>query len=356
MQDRELRRLLQDARLLGGRVYRQKANHRWAVDLNVHGQRIRRVVGSKAEAEAVLRDLRQSKLRPGHPALLTDILHNYMTTLRLRGKARSSFDAERHVEHLRRLIAGAGVADAARLSGADIDTFVRDRLAEGVSRPTVNGSLRILRAALNHAVASGQLDRLPVRVRLLRETKKLPTALSVEEVDRLVTLATSPYDLILLLAAKAGLRHQEILHTKVGDVDFANRSVRVSAKPEVNWSPKSHAERDVPLASSLVERLRAAAAGRRANEWLFPGTERGRPLVAAHEPIREVFKRAGLYRPSLRPGLHVLRRTFATELLGKGVDVETVRQLGGWSDLSVVMRYVTSSDARKRRAIEALDL
>jgi hypothetical protein len=36
--------------------------------------------------------------------------------------------------------------------------------------------------------------------------------------------------------------------------------------------------------------------------------------------------------------------------------VETVRQLGGWSDLNVVMRYVTSSDARKRRAIEALDL
>ena len=55
-------------------------------------------------------------------------------------------------------------------------------------------------------------------------------------------------------------------------------------------------------------------------------------------------------------GFISLLRTFATELLGRGVDVETVRQLGGWSDLSVVMRYVTSSDARKRRAIEALDL
>jgi hypothetical protein len=31
------------------------------------------------------------------------------------------------------------------------------------------------------------------------------------------------------------------------------------------------------------------------------------------------------------------------------IDVENVRQLGGWSDLSVVMRYVTSSDASKRR-------
>jgi len=211
-------------------------------------------------------------------------------------------------------------------------------------------------SALNNGVASGQLDRVPVRIRLLRETKRLPTALSADEVERLVALAPSPYDLILLLAAKAGLRHQEILHLKVGDVDFPNRSVRVSAKPEVNWSPKSHAERDVPLARSVADRLQAAVAGRRAGEWIFPGAERERPLVAAHEPIREIFKRAALYHPTLRPGLHLLRRTFATELLGRGVDVETVRQLGGWSDLSVVMRYVTSSDARKRRAIEALDL
>ncbi|HME68681.1 MAG TPA: tyrosine-type recombinase/integrase [Myxococcota bacterium] len=51
-----------------------------------------------------------------------------------------------------------------------------------------------------------------------------------------------------------------------------------------------------------------------------------------------------------------LRRTFATELLGRGIDVEAVRQLGGWSDLTVVMWYVTSSDGRKGRAIEALHL
>jgi hypothetical protein len=39
-----------------------------------------------------------------------------------------------------------------------------------------------------------------------------------------------------------------------------------------------------------------------------------------------------LYHPTLRPGLHLLSRTFATELLGRGIDVETVRQLVGCSE------------------------
>jgi len=56
------------------------------------------------------------------------------------------------------------------------------------------------------------------------------------------------------------------------------------------------------------------------------------------------------------PGAASPRRTFAKELLGRGINVETVRQLGGWSDLSIVMRCVTNSEARKSRAIEALDL
>ncbi len=55
-------------------------------------------------------------------------------------------------------------------------------------------------------------------------------------------------------------------------------------------------------------------------------------------------------RKGLSP--NVLRRTFASELLGRGADIETVRELGGWADLVTVQRYLASTSERKRSAVE----
>ena len=50
----------------------------------------------------------------------------------------------------------------------------------------------------------------------------------------------------------------------------------------------------------------------------------------------------------------MLLRTFATRALGSGASIEAVRQLGGWSGLGVVQRYVTSDDQAKREAVERI--
>ena len=70
--------------------------------------------------------------------------------------------------------------------------------------------------------------------------------------------------------------------------------------------------------------------------------------------MRKAFKAAELYDPELRPGLHALRRTWASQLLKLGADVETVKELGGWSSLAVMEHYLRSDEETKRRAIELL--
>ena len=70
--------------------------------------------------------------------------------------------------------------------------------------------------------------------------------------------------------------------------------------------------------------------------------------------VREVFLAAGLYRSEDRPGLHMLRRSFASHALAQRTDIETVRELGGWSDLAVVQPYVASTEHLKREAVERL--
>jgi integrase len=164
-------------------------------------------------------------------------------------------------------------------------------------------------------------------------------------VRKLVLAARAPYDMMIPIATHAGLRHNEILHLHIRDV--AGDQLHVAAK--AGWTPKTHEERSVPINRLLKLALESHIAGlndTRPSAWLFPG--RDGHLVAAVDPVRDAFKRAALYDPALKPGLHMLRRTFATQLLAAGADIETVRQLGGWKNLKTVQRYVTSADATKR--------
>ena len=52
--------------------------------------------------------------------------------------------------------------------------------------------------------------------------------------------------------------------------------------------------------------------------------------------------------------LHTLRHTFASRLVMAGVDLLTVKDLGGWGDLTMVQRYAHLAPAHRREAVEAL--
>ena len=52
---------------------------------------------------------------------------------------------------------------------------------------------------------------------------------------------------------------------------------------------------------------------------------------------------------------HCLRHTGASRMLVEGgVDLETVRQIGGWSSYRMLQRYVHPTDAARRAAVEAI--
>jgi integrase len=218
------------------------------------------------------------------------------------------------------------------------------------STASINGGLRILRAALRFAVSEGQVPPPAPSITLLRETKRLPTILAEPDLELLLANAPPSVALAMLLAAHAGLRHGKILHLKAREIDLDQSVVRIVAKTAlrdgIDWHPKDHAERVVPLSPRLHAALVGAVARLAADTWLFAGKDRGLPLVSLAAPIRAAFRAAGLH--DARPGLHKLRRTWASTLLRRRVDVETVRMLGGWSSLLVVERYVSSTMETQR--------
>lgn len=62
------------------------------------------------------------------------------------------------------------------------------------------------------------------------------------------------------------------------------------------------------------------------------------------------MKRAGLGKITW----HMFRHTFASRLTRDGVDIVTVKELLGHSNISTTMRYAHSNDEAKRRAVRRL--
>jgi len=281
---------------------------------------------------------------------LADLFDAYLSSLHLRAKPDSLAQAKVHRGHLERHH-GPGY-DVVGLRLADVEAFTAARL-ERVSKGSVNGSLGFLRASLRYGIEAGLLEGMPCPIRKLKLLRKLPRVLAQAEVESLLAASHGSLRLAVSLAAKAGLRHQEILHLTRADIRLDDSNVVVAAK--VGWSPKNHVERAVPLGRDLCTALGARLELGLLSEgcaWLFPCPGGDGPLRTLARPMRAALKRAALYSPGM--GLHSLRRTWATNLLAV-TDIETVRQLGGWADLTTVQRYLNSSDERKRDAIEALD-
>jgi integrase len=259
---------------------------------------------------------------------------------------------------LRRLRAFFGPRTIDSLKAADLRRYMEKRLLT-VTPAFVNRDLRYLKAVLRFAIDEGVIGKLPFKIQLLRTTKRLPTFLSESELTRLFAHASERIRPMLMTAAMTGLRAGELRALEWCDVDLEMRVLRVCAKVEIEFSPKSHAEREVPLNGQLVAILKAhretllIADGRAPVFQRNPQTGSRWDDSGQLREVRQAFIDAGLYNRDSRPGLHMLRRSFASHAL-KFTDIETVRELGGWSELGVVQRYVASSGPRKRAAVERL--
>jgi site-specific recombinase XerD len=70
------------------------------------------------------------------------------------------------------------------------------------------------------------------------------------------------------------------------------------------------------------------------------------------KPFAALVRQAGLEGTGV--SLHTLRHTFASRLVQAGVDLRTVQELGGWSELSMVQRYAHVGPSHKAEAVRRI--
>jgi integrase/recombinase XerD len=172
------------------------------------------------------------------------------------------------------------------------------------------------------------LDRadLARRLTIVREPRRLPAVLSVEEVTLLFEAAPGPkYKAAFATAYGAGLRVSEVVALKVGDVDSQRMLLRVE-------QGKGRKDRHAMLSPQLLELLRAWwREGRRLGVllprgWLFPGRNPLEPLSTRqlNRAVHAAVEVAGIKK---RVSPHTLRHSFATHLLEQDTDIRVIQVL-----------------------------
>ncbi len=235
------------------------------------------------------------------------------------------------------------------IKAQDIEQYKARKLAEGLSAKSVNNHLAVLSKLLRVAEEWEIITRAP-RVKLLRIPDPNFCFLDFEETERLLAALDPEWRALVLFALRTGLRQGEIRALKWEDIDGVSPKVLVrrSAWNDIIGTPKGGRSREVPLSDEVILALK--------------GLLKREPYVFSHPsgrmwrrsemkwPLWRACKTAGLQRI----GWHVLRHTFASHLVMRGVPLKAVQELLGHRDIRMTMRYSHLAPGARRDAVEKL--
>lgn len=187
---------------------------------------------------------------------------------------------------------------------------------------------------------------------------KLPVVLNRPEVKKIISYVNIyDYKMLLTLAYQCGLRVSEAVKIKIADIDGELRNVTVR-------NSKGNKDRAVPLPENLYFQLREYWKIHRNKLLLFPKRksklkEFNRKNTTDHISIRTAqkvmhlaVKESGI---SKKATFHTLRHSYATHLLEAGVNIITIQQFLGHSNLRSTIIYLHLTNASEKRSVEILN-
>jgi integrase len=252
----------------------------------------------------------------------------------------------------RHLLPCFGARPLAEIRAEEIERYKAGKLASGLSRKTINNHLAVLSRLFKLALEWEVLLRAP-RFKLLATLEPEFDFLDFEDGASLVDGAEPVWRGIILFGLRTGLRLGELRALRFSDVSLPGRKlvVRRAAWNGTVGSPKGGRPREVPLSEEVLSLLRAMPRPASASELVF-GHPSGR-MYSRNEmkwPLWRACKAAGLRKI----GWHVLRHTFASQLVMRGVPLKAVQELLGHRDIRTTMRYAHLSPQSRREAVEKL--
>ena len=226
---------------------------------------------------------------------------------------------------LDRFIRQLEVEDLAQITPAQITSYIAKQASAGRAPKTQNRTREVLHTMFAWFVESDELVTNPVRrVRRAAENAPVIRSLSLLELDTLLERihGTRLAPMVATIAC-AGLRRGEAVWLHRDDVDLSSGAIRIRARFDRAWQPKTKRNRNVPISPRLRTVLESSWTP--GDPWAFPAPRGGRwDGTNLHRAWRSLIRRHGWNWTFLD-----LRHTFATLMVARNVSLAKVSALMG---------------------------
>lgn len=229
-----------------------------------------------------------------------------------------------------------------------VRSWVVHLVEQDMARTSIKRKLSALRSFYKFLLREGKVKRnVASAVIVPKPPRKLMRVVPEEDMLALLSLEIDKDDywlytqsLILDLFYQCGLRLSELINLRVEDLRLSSAYIKVRGKGKK--------EREIPIAEELKERLhfylnhhRNASADSKPIPELFR-TIKGKKLYP-----KLVYNSVNSYL-SMVSGVeqkspHTLRHSFASHLLNRGADLNSVKELLGHSSLAATQVYTHNS-------------
>ena len=257
------------------------------------------------------------------------------------------------------------------LATADaLDAYLQTLEREDYAKKTIETRMGVVFSVLKDYARETGVQHVSKLVSLPEPIQKRAKAYSNEEIAKLFEVMNAEEKLRYLFFLHTGCREQEVTYATWNDVDFRQRKFHVTgdSKQDVNFVPKNHEERWIPLTTELYELLKELKAKSK-TRWIITN-EDGNPEGHFLRKFKAIAKKAGLNcgqckttmiegkyhvrkrtqvscatRPVCEKHyLHRLRKTCATRWLRNGINLMDIRTWLGHASLAVTQIYLADSE------------
>lgn len=214
----------------------------------------------------------------------------------------------------------------------------------GISSRSINRKLSSLKAFANYLKKVGKMDRNPMaKISSQKTSKRLPEFVAENDMDKMTTADFYPEgfagkrdEFMVELFYATGMRLSELINLKHIDFMPAERQVKVFGKRSK--------ERICPLNDYIINRYNEYVEQKKqqgfdvsSQAWLLV-TDNGEKLYSKFV-YRKITHYLGEVTSIDKKSPHVLRHTFATQMLNNGADLNSIKELLGHASLSATQVY-----------------
>lgn len=357
--------------------------------------RIRKVVGHKSSGEKILKNFYgESKKEAEQKAdeyinnikngliidyetfTISDLMHSWLFDFLHNSSKIKPSTFQRYEGLYRNYIKNSEISGTkiVNIKSMQLQNFYNRLSKEGYSYSQINTLNTFLKVFFNWCIDNDYILKNPclkVNIKgnkndIINHARKDVEILSETEIEIIKKyLKNSTFELLFLLDLATGLRQGELLALDWEHIDLENKTIKVEKSVKevyvyddentkhietIFQTPKTvNSFRTVFLPNVIFDILTKI---KNKEGLLFKDTD-GNPLKGKNVSTEwaKILKKCNISHKKF----HSIRHTYASMLLQKGVDIETVAELMGHSAISITQIYLHSSSTSKNKCVNKLN-